>query len=216
MKGKAYPYKGHQWRDVILKGMETLNKHNWFPFCTFIIGLPGETDADTKESLDLLYDLRHAKGTFVPTFFVPLEDTRMKKKEGAKLLDMTDLQWEFFFTCWKYNLEFWYRGSRANAKFSLGVPIYYNMLGKKLFGRQIKYPLARFAGVPDRFIRKHMYLDFTGYKRNRKGMDPFEKEILPAFTSVREKGLNMIDATELHYVKPPAAVPAEPVHASGD
>ena len=95
------------------------------------------------------------------------------------------------------------------------MPIYYNMLGKKLFGRQIKYPLARFAGVPDRFIRKHMYLDFTGYKRNRKGMDPFEKEIVPGFTSVREKGLNMIDATELHYIKPPAA-PAEPVHASGD
>ncbi len=91
MKGKAYPYKAHQWRDVVLKGMETLNKHNWFPFCTFIIGLPGETDADTKESLKLLYDLRDAKGTFVPTFFVPLEDTRMEQKESAKLIEMTDL-----------------------------------------------------------------------------------------------------------------------------
>ncbi len=215
MKGKAYPYKGHQWRDVILKGMETLNRHNWFPFCTFIIGLPGETDADTKESLDLLYDLRHAKGTFVPTFFVPLEDTRMQKKTGAKLIEMTDLQWEFFFTCWKYNLEFWYRGSRANTKFTLGVPIYYNMMGKKLFGRGIKYPLARFAGVPDRFIRRHMYLDFTGYKRNPDGMEPFTREIVPGFQSVREKGLNMIDASELHHLKPPPPV-AEPVHASGD
>src|SRR5205814_5661062 len=28
MKGKAYPYKPGQWRDVVLKGMETLNKHN--------------------------------------------------------------------------------------------------------------------------------------------------------------------------------------------
>src|SRR2546430_5450220 len=94
MKGKAYPYKAHQWRDVVLKGMETLNKHNWFPFCTFIIGLPGETDADTRESLNLLYDLRDAKGTFVPTFFVPLENTRMQQKDGAKLIEMTDLQWE--------------------------------------------------------------------------------------------------------------------------
>jgi hypothetical protein len=42
MKGKAYPYKAHQWRDVILKGMEILNRHNWYPFCTFIIGLPGD------------------------------------------------------------------------------------------------------------------------------------------------------------------------------
>jgi hypothetical protein len=35
-------------------------------------------------------------------------------------------------------------------------------------------------------------------------MDPFEGEILPAFQSVREKGLNLIDASQLH------------MHASGD
>src|SRR5438128_9977147 len=85
--------------------METLNRHNWFPFCTFIIGLPGETDADTKESLKLLYDLRDAKGTFVPTFFVPLEDTRMQKKESAKLIEMTYFQWEFINTYRNINLQ---------------------------------------------------------------------------------------------------------------
>jgi len=47
MKGKAYPYKAEQWGEVILKGMEIINKHNWFPFCTWIIGLPGETEEDT-------------------------------------------------------------------------------------------------------------------------------------------------------------------------
>jgi len=199
MKGKAYPYKAHQWRDVVLKGMETLNKHNWFPFCTFIIGLPGETDADTKESLNLLYDLRDARGTFVPTFFVPLEDTRMQQKESAKLIEMTDLQWEFFYTCWKYNLHFW-KGSASTMKFSLGVPLYYYMLGRKLFGDGIKYPLYRFAGVPDRFMRKHLYLDFTGYKRSKEVMHAPVGEILPGFKSVREKGLNMIDASQLHHI----------------
>lgn len=212
MKGKAYPYKAHQWRDVVLKGMEILNRHNWFPFCTFIIGLAGETDEDTKQSLDLLYDLRDAKGTFVPTFFVPLEDTRMETRAGAKLIEMTDLQWEFFFTCWKYNLEFWHGNTRANAKFSVGVPIYYSMLGKKLFGQGIKYPLWRFAGVPNRLIKKHLYLDFSGHKRNPKGMQPFEKEILPGFRSVREQGLNMIDASQLHTI----TSPAEQAQASGD
>jgi radical SAM superfamily enzyme YgiQ (UPF0313 family) len=201
MKGKAYPYKSHQWRDVVLKGMEILNRNNWFPFCTFIIGLPGETDDDVKQSLDLLYDLRDAKGTFVPTFFVPLEDTRMKGKAGAKLIEMTDLQWEFFFTCWKYNVEFWKNGAGLTAKFSLGVPIYSSTQGKKLFGEGIKYPLARFAGVPDRFLRKHLYLDFTGRKRNRNGMKPFDKEIVPGFQSVREKGLNLIDASQLHHTR---------------
>jgi len=200
MKGKAYPYKAHQWRDVVVKGMEILNRHNWFPFCTFIIGLPGETDEDTRQSLDMLYDLRHAKGTFVPTFFVPLENTRMEKRSSAKLIEMSDLQWEFFFTCWKYNLEFWHGGTKNSWKFSMGVPLYYGFLGRKLFGHGIKYPLLRFAGVPDRFISSRMYLNFKGYKRNPLGMDPFLGEIEPAFHSVREKGLNMIDASQLHRI----------------
>src|SRR5713101_7737875 len=215
MKGKAYPYKAHQWRDVVLKGFEILNKHNWFPFCTFIIGLPGETDEDTKESLKLLYDLRDAKGTFVPTFFVPLEDTRMEQKESAKLIEMTDLQWEFFYTCWKYNLHFW-KGSASTMKFSLGVPFYYYMLGRKLFGDGIKYPLYRFAGVPDRFMRKHLYLDFTGYKRSRGVMQAPVNEILPGFQSVREKGLNMIDASQLHHIVSPVNVVTEGVPAASN
>ena len=199
MKGKAYPYRAHQWRDVILKGMEILNRHNWYPFCTFIIGLPGETDEDTRQSLDLLFELRDAKGMFVPTWFVPLEDTRMQKRESAKLIDMTDLQWEFFFTCWKYNLEFWRGGSVERYKYTLGVPVYYRMLARRLFGNGVKYPLYRLAGWPDRFMRNHLYLDFTGKARNKAGLKRFESEIMPGFRTVT--GLNMIDATQLRIAR---------------
>jgi radical SAM superfamily enzyme YgiQ (UPF0313 family) len=195
MKGKAYPYKAHQWRDVVLKGMEILNRHNWYPFNTFIIGLPGEKDEDTKMSLDLLYDLRDSKGMYVPTWFVPLENTRMQKKESVKLIEMTDLQWEFFFTCWKYNIEFYRGGTMSRYKFSLGVPLYYKMLGKKLFGEGMKYPLWRFAGFPEKLMRKHLYLDFSGHKRNKQGMKPFTKEIIPGYETV--KGLNMVDASQI-------------------
>lgn len=212
MKGKAYPYKSHQWRDVVLKGMEILNRHNWFPFNTFIIGLPGETDEDTKMSLDMLFDLRDAKGTFVPTLFVPLENTRMQKKDSAKLIEMTDLQWEFFFTCWKYNLEFWRGGTIKSLKFSLGMPLYYWFLARKLFGAGTKYPLLRFGGVPDRFLRKHLYLDFTGKKRDKRGLKPFVAEIIPEYKSV--KGLNMIDASRLQMNKDMSG--AQLLHASGD
>jgi len=80
------------------------------------------------------------------------------------------------------------------------------MLGKKLFGNGIKYPLWRFAGVPDRLIRRHMYLDFTGHKRNPLGMQPFDKELLPGFHSVREPGLNMIDAGQMTSIERQGAV----------
>lgn len=212
MKGKAYPYKAYQWRDVVLKGMEILNRNNWYPFNTFIIGLPGETDEDTKMSLDMLYDLRNSKGMYVPTWFVPLENTRMGKRDSAKLIEMTDLQWEFFFTCWKYNIEFYRGGTFERYKYSAAVPLYYKMLGKKLFGNGMKYPLYRFAGFPERLMRKHLYLDFSGHKRDKRGMEPFAKEIVPGFETVR--GLNMVDASALKN-QPPTPLP-EPAHASGD
>jgi radical SAM superfamily enzyme YgiQ (UPF0313 family) len=195
MKGKAYPYKAYQWRDVVLKGMEILNRHNWYPFNTFIIGLPGETDDDTKQSLDMLYDLRDAKGMFVPTWFVPLENTRMQKRDSAKLIQMSDLQWEFFFTCWKYNLEFYRGGTTERLKYSLGIPFYYYLLGKKLFGDGMKYPLYRLAGFPERTLRKHLHLDFSGWKRDKGGLRPLADEIVPGFETV--KGLNMVDASAI-------------------
>ena len=160
MKGKAYPYRAEQWPDVVLKGMEVLNRHNWFPFCTFIVGLPGETREDTKQSLDLLYALRQAKWCVIPTLFVPLEDTRLEKKAGAKLVELTDLQWEFFFTCWRYNLDFFRRDSSVQWKFNAAIPIYYYLMGRRLFGREMKYPLFRLGHFPEWLLRRELYLNF--------------------------------------------------------
>jgi radical SAM superfamily enzyme YgiQ (UPF0313 family) len=162
MKGKAYPFRPEQWPDVVLKGMETLNRHNWFPFCTWILGLPGETDDDTRQSLELLLALKDAKWCAVPTLFVPLEDTRLEAKESAKIARLTDLQWEFFFTCWRMNLDFFRRSRRVQWLFNAGIPIYYYTLGRKLVGPKMKYPLLRLAHYPERLLRRHLYLDFSG------------------------------------------------------
>ena len=157
MKGKAYPYRPSQWPDVVLKGMDILNRRNWFPFCTWIIGLPGETDADTKESLDLLHALKDAKWCVVPTLFTPLEDTRLRNGTSAKLPRLTELQWEFFFTCWRYNLDF-FRPQRRKT-FALATPIYYYLLGRRHFGKMMKYPLLRLGHFPESMLHRRLYLD---------------------------------------------------------
>jgi len=159
MKGKAYPYKAEQWNDVVLKGMEIMNRHNWFPFATFIVGLPGETDADTKKSLDLLHALKDAKWIVMPTLFVPLEDTRMEKDESAKLAKLTELQWEFFFTAWRYNIDFYRKDPSFQRRFNFGIPLYYYMMGRRLFGKQMKYPIMRLAHFPERILKRRLYLD---------------------------------------------------------
>jgi radical SAM superfamily enzyme YgiQ (UPF0313 family) len=130
---------------------------------TFIIGLPGETPADTRESLDLLYALRDAKWCVIPTLFVPLEDTRLEKKgaSGVRIVELTDLQWEFFFTCWRYNLDFFRKTPWVQWRFNMGIPLYYYLLGRKLFGPAVKYPLWRLGHLPERFLRSRLYLDFS-------------------------------------------------------
>jgi radical SAM superfamily enzyme YgiQ (UPF0313 family) len=163
MKGKSYPSRPEQWPDVVLKGMEILNRWNWFPFCTFIIGLPGETDADMKESLELLHALKGAKWCVVPTLFTPLEETRLANRQAAQLPKLTELQWEFFFTCWRYNLDF-LRPQRRGL-FSLGIPIYYYALGRKLFGSVIRYPVARLAHFPESLLSRRLYLDLRAGPR---------------------------------------------------
>jgi len=165
MKGKGYPFRPEQWPDVVLKGMEILNRWNWFPFCTFIIGLPGETDEDMKQSLDLLHALHSAKFCIVPTLFIPLEHTRLGNRQAAQLPRLTELQWEFFFTCWRHNLDF--LRPESKSLFSLGIPLYYYLLGRKLFGRAMKYPLARLAHVPEWMLRRRLYLDLRAKPRLR-------------------------------------------------
>jgi radical SAM superfamily enzyme YgiQ (UPF0313 family) len=164
MPGKAYPFRPEQWPDVVLKGYEIMNRHNWFPMATFIIGLPGETDEDTKQSLELLYALKDFKGVIIPTLFVPLEDTRLEKCEGAKIARLTDLQWEFFFTCWRYNVDFMRSSSSVKRKLILGIPIYYYLLGRKLYGPGFKYPLFRLGHFPEWFLRRKLYLDFSDHR----------------------------------------------------
>ncbi|MGH9415113.1 MAG: B12-binding domain-containing radical SAM protein [Terriglobales bacterium] len=167
MKGKSYPYKPEQWPEVVLKGMEILNRHHWFPFCTWILGLPGETREDTKLSLDLLYALKDARWCPVPTLFVPLEDTRLGQNAAARAPELTDLQWEFFFTCWRYNLDFFRNTPAVQWRFHVGIPLYYYLLGRRTFGPNIKYPLFRLAHLPERYLRRRLYLDFHDNKPAR-------------------------------------------------
>lgn len=157
MKGKSYPFRPEQWPGVVLKGIEILNRHNWYPFCTVIVGLPGETDADVTETLDLLHGLKGARLCLVPTLFVPLEDTRLSGRRGAQLPRLTERQWEVFFTCWRYSLDF-FRPGRTGI-FRVGAPLYYYLRGRHLFGSAMKYPLLRLGHLPERLLSRRLYLD---------------------------------------------------------
>jgi hypothetical protein len=80
---------------------------------------------------------------------------------------LTELQWEFFFTCWRYNIDFFRSGKSTQWKYNLGIPLYYYSIGRRLYGPSMKYPLLRLAHFPEKFLRKKLYLDFSNGCRPR-------------------------------------------------
>ena len=55
----------------------------------------------------------------------------------------------------------------VQCRFNAGVPLYDYMLGRELFGPAMKYPLMRFGHRPERWLRNHLYLDFSGESNPR-------------------------------------------------
>ena len=84
MPSKGVPFPIDDWPSVVIRGLEVLNKHNWFPAMTLIVGSPGETDDDIKATLDLIYEVerRGLFAFFIPSIFTPLHDTRHGEDEG--------------------------------------------------------------------------------------------------------------------------------------
>ena len=108
MPSKAVPFPIDEWPSVVIRGLEILNKHNWFPAMTLIIGSPNETDDDVKATLDVIYEVerRGLFAFFIPSIFTPLHDTRMEKKKGVtETNQLTPLQWQLMMKCWKMNLR---------------------------------------------------------------------------------------------------------------
>src|SRR5687767_1023066 len=97
MPSKGVPFPIEEWPSVIVRGLEVLNRNNWFPAMTLIIGSPGETDDDVRETIDLIYEVerRGLFAFFIPSIFTPLHDTRMEKKKGvSETRELTPLQWQ--------------------------------------------------------------------------------------------------------------------------
>ena len=156
MPSKGVPFPIDDWPSVFLRGLEILNKHNWFPAVTLIIGNPGETDEDTKSTLDFIYEVerRGLFAFFIPSIFTPLHDTRMEKKEGVtETAQLTRLQWQLMMKCWKMNLRpgqmSWW-GPMAWRLGALGLWAYKL---RKLNGPGFTWPMMMFASaLPEKLL----------------------------------------------------------------
>ena len=156
MPSKGVPFSIEDWPSVVIRGLEVLNENNWFPAMTLIIGNPGETDEDSKATLDFIYEVerRGLFAFFIPSIFTPLHDTRMEKKEGVtETYQLSPLQWQLMMKCWKMNLRpgqmSWW-GPMAWRLGALGMWAYKL---RKLNGPHFTWPMLMFASaLPERLM----------------------------------------------------------------
>jgi radical SAM superfamily enzyme YgiQ (UPF0313 family) len=158
MPAKGAPFRIDDWPSIVIRGLEILNRNNWFPVMTLMVGNPGETDDDVMATLDLVYEMerRSLFAFLVPSIFTPLEGTRMENEIGtSRTIDMTPLQWQLIMRCWKMNLvpgstKWW-----APYLFRSGSLILWATRLRKTNGPNFFWPLMNFAGVgPERWLLK--------------------------------------------------------------
>jgi len=158
MPGKAVPFPIEEWPSVLIQGLTTLNRNNWFPVMTLMIGNPGETDADCMATLDLLYEVerRGLFAFFVPSIFTPLQDTRLGDAQGVvQSRDMTRLQWQIMMKCWKMSMRPALQSWWGPTAWRLGALFLWLWKLRRLNGPNFTWPLLLFAGaLPERLMAK--------------------------------------------------------------
>ena len=158
MPSKAVPFPIEEWQSVVIRGLEVLNKHNWFPAMTLIIGSPNETDDDVKATLDVIYEVerRGLFAFFIPSIFTPLHDTRMEKSKGvSETRELTPLQWQLMVKCWKMNLRPGNASWWAPTVWRVGAIVLWAWKLRKLNGPGFTWPMFMFASAfPESMMEK--------------------------------------------------------------
>ena len=158
MPSKGVPFPIEEWPSVLIRGLEVMNKNNWFPAMTLIIGSPGETDEDVKDTLDLIYEVerRGLFAFFIPSIFTPLHDTRMESKKGvSETRELTPLQWQLMMKCWKMNLRPGQASWWAPTVWRLGAIGLWAWKLRKLNGPGFTWPMFMFANaLPEKLMAK--------------------------------------------------------------
>ncbi len=156
MPSKGVPFPIEEWPSVFIRGLEILNRNNWFPAVTLIVGNPGETDEDNLATLDLIYEVerRGLFAFFIPSIFTPLHDTRMEQKQGVtETAQLTPLQWQLMMKCWKMNLRPGQNSWWAPTAWRLGALGIWAWKLRKLNGPHFTWPLLMFSSaLPERLM----------------------------------------------------------------
>jgi hypothetical protein len=165
MPSKGVPFSIKEWPSIVLEGLRVMNENNWFPVMTLMIGNPGETDDDVRETLDLVYEMERRKlfAFLVPSIFTPLHDTRMQDMKGVtETQQLSPLQWQLLMKCWKMNLRPGQYSWWGPMAWRMGSIIMWFLKLRWANGPNFTWPLLMFSGILSERRLERMGKIYTG------------------------------------------------------
>jgi hypothetical protein len=183
MPSKGVPFSIDDWPSVVVNGLEILNANNWFPAMTLIVGSPGETDDDTRATIDLIYEVerRGLFAFFVPSIFTPLHDTRLEAKQGVQeSRQLSPLQWQIMMKCWKMSLRPALHSWWGPMAWRLGAVGVWAWKLRKMNGPNFTWPLLLFASALPEGLMARMGKIYTGRPMAVKSRKELLASIKPA------------------------------------
>jgi radical SAM superfamily enzyme YgiQ (UPF0313 family) len=154
MKGKAKPYSVDKWPELVVQGIGNMNDNDWYPLCTIMTGMPEETEADVRATLDLLDDLKGTKMFYTPVLFIPLPQAMLSDARRVNLDHLNALQWEFITTCWRKNVELWVE-PKSQWKIEWTTLMSYLLFYRWKHGKKATKALMKLAGFPNPLLQAY-------------------------------------------------------------
>jgi len=101
---KPAPFKPIEWKSVVESAFSICDEYNWIPAATLIVNLPGETENDVLQTIDLVESLRSYRSFIVPLLYVPA--TGNASKPMRFLEDAKHYHLELYRLVWRHNLRY--------------------------------------------------------------------------------------------------------------
>jgi len=142
MAGKCKPFKPNEWPSIVLSSLSFMEERDWVSLATMLVGLPGETDEDTADTIKLIENIRGMglKTFLVPLIFVPLGTCSLRQTAVKSFNELSEKQVDVLALAWEHNIKVWgpdffksppYTSYWAKLGFKLATSVLYNLKYKR-------------------------------------------------------------------------------------
>jgi len=142
MAGKCKPFEPAEWPSTVMSSLSFMEEQEWVALATILVGLPGETDEDARQTVKLIQNIedQSLRPFLVPLIFVPLGTCGLKEAALKSFNDLSEAQVEIFALAWEHNIKVWgpdffksppYTSYWARLGFKAASRILYNLKYKR-------------------------------------------------------------------------------------